>query len=40
VQAGQVYTTDFDGSMLTNGVYLYRVTSDDEVLVERFIVTK
>ncbi len=40
VVAGHQYQTDFDGSPLPNGVYLYRLTSEHEVIIEKFIVAK
>jgi hypothetical protein len=40
VEAGQVYSSQFDGSALPNGVYLYRLTTDSEVKVEKFMIAR
>ncbi len=40
VDAQQVYTYQFDGSALPNGVYLYRLTTDSDVKVEKFMIAK
>ncbi len=39
-QAGEQYRFTFDGSYLPNGVYIYRLTTDSEVLTERFLIAK
>ncbi len=40
VEAGQVVSSQFDGSALPNGVYLYRLTTDSEVKVEKFMIAR
>jgi hypothetical protein len=40
VEAGQVVSSQFDGSALPNGVYLYRLTTDSEVRVEKFMIAR
>ena len=32
------YRFTFDGSALPNGVYLYRLTTDSEVVIEKFMI--
>jgi hypothetical protein len=39
-QAGVVYRHDFNGSNLPNGVYLYRLTTDHELLIEKFMIAR
>lgn len=36
----QTYTLRFDGSALPNGVYIYRLTTDREVLIDKFIISR
>ena len=38
--AGQEYRIDFDGSALPNGVYIYRLTTENEVVVEKFMIAR
>ncbi|MCA1763342.1 MAG: T9SS type A sorting domain-containing protein, partial [Flavobacteriales bacterium] len=38
--ANQEYRVDFDGMSLPNGVYVYRLTTDSEVTVEKFMIAK
>lgn len=39
-EAGVQYRADFDGSNLSEGVYLYRLTTAKEVTIEKFILTR
>jgi hypothetical protein len=39
-QGGETYRVDFDGTGLPNGVYIYRLTTGSEVLVEKFIIAR
>jgi hypothetical protein len=39
-QEGQSYRLYFDGSGLPNGIYIYRLTTENEVIVEKFIIAK
>jgi hypothetical protein len=39
-EQGQDYRFDFDGSHLPNGVYLYRLSTDKEVVIEKFMIAK
>ena len=39
-EAGQQYRREFNGDRLPNGVYLYRLTTDSEVIIEKFIIAK
>jgi flagellar hook assembly protein FlgD len=32
------YTFEFDGSALPNGVYLYRLTTESDVIIEKFTI--
>jgi hypothetical protein len=34
------YTFDFDGTVLPNGVYTYRLTTEQEVLIEKFMIAR
>jgi hypothetical protein len=36
----QEYRAEFDGSSLPNGVYLYRLTDGDQVVMEKFIIAR
>ena len=38
--AGQQYMIDFDGAALPNGVYVYRLTTENETIVEKFMIAK
>ena len=38
--ANQVYRFDFNASSLPEGVYIYRLTTQTEVVIEKFIVTR
>ncbi|MCA1763822.1 MAG: choice-of-anchor L domain-containing protein [Flavobacteriales bacterium] len=38
--AGQEYRFDFNASPLPEGVYVYRLTTESEVVIEKFMVTK
>ncbi len=40
VNAGQTYRLEFNGSSLPNGVYVYRMTSDKEVLISKFLIAR
>ncbi len=37
---GEQYRFEFDGSHLPNGVYLYRLTTGNEVVIEKFIIAR
>ncbi len=37
---GQDYRFEFDGSSLPNGVYLCRLTTGSEVLIDKFMITR
>ncbi len=39
-QQGEKYTLDFNGSKLPNGVYIYRMTTDNETIVEKFMIAR
>ena len=39
-QPNNEYRFEFDGSALPNGVYMYRLTTESEVLVEKFMIAK
>ena len=39
-EAGIEYRVDFDGLALPNGVYVYRLTSTSETIIEKFIIAK
>ncbi len=34
------YRFEFDGSRLPNGIYLYRLTTDKEVLIDKFMIAR
>jgi hypothetical protein len=36
----QQYRINFDGTSLSNGIYIYRLTSPNEVLVDKFIIAR
>jgi hypothetical protein len=37
---GQEYRFEFDASQLPNGVYVYRLTTGREVLIEKFMIAR
>jgi hypothetical protein len=39
-QAGQEYRVDFEGAYLPNGVYIYRLTTVNEVVIDKFMIAK
>ncbi len=39
-QAGVQYRVEFDGSGLPNGVYVYRLSSSNEVIVQKFMIAE
>jgi len=39
-ESGVEYRIDFDGLALPNGVYMYRLTTDSETIVEKFMIAK
>ncbi|MCZ4409762.1 T9SS type A sorting domain-containing protein [Cryomorphaceae bacterium 1068] len=39
-QAGNDYRFEFDGSNLPNGVYIYRLTTENEVVNDKFMIAK
>jgi hypothetical protein len=39
-QAGQEYRIDFDGASLPNGIYIYRMTTTNEIVINKFMVAK
>ena len=40
VQKGQEYLIDFDGSNLSRGVYIYRLTTPHETIIEKFMIAR
>ncbi len=38
--AAQNYTMQFDGSGLPNGVYIYRMTTESEVIIDKFMIAR
>jgi PKD repeat protein len=40
VQPGQEYRAEFNGAALPNGVYIYRLTTDTEVVIEKFMIAR
>lgn len=40
VQSNNEYRFEFDGTFLPNGVYIYRLTTDTEVINEKFMIAK
>lgn len=38
--AGQDYLFEFDGSSLPNGVYLYRLTTETKVMMDKFMIAR
>jgi hypothetical protein len=39
-QAGEEYRLDFDGTSLPNGIYIYRMTTGDEVIMDKFMIAR
>jgi hypothetical protein len=39
-QEGQEYRVNFDGAFLPNGVYIYRLTTENEVVVDKFMIAR
>jgi hypothetical protein len=39
-EAGVEYRIDFDGLRLPNGIYVYRLQTENEVIIDKFIVAK
>ena len=39
-QKGEQYTLDFNGSQLPNGVYIYRMTTSNETIIEKFMIAR
>ncbi len=39
-EAGVEYRLDFNGNNLPNGVYIYRMTTENEVIVDKFMIAK
>ncbi len=39
-EQGQEYRLDFNGAALPNGIYVYRMTTNNESIVDKFMVTK
>jgi hypothetical protein len=37
---GTQYRVDFNGVSLPNGVYIYRMTTIDETIIEKFMIAK
>jgi hypothetical protein len=37
---GQAYQLQFDGSGLPNGVYMYRLTTESETIIDKFMISK
>jgi hypothetical protein len=37
---GQNYQFDFDGNYLANGVYIYRLTTENDVVIEKFMIAR
>jgi len=40
VESGVEYRLEFDGQNLPNGIYIYRLTTGSEVLIEKFMIAK
>ncbi len=38
--ANQEYRLDFDGNRLPNGVYIYRMTTNNETIIDKFMIAK
>jgi len=39
-QVGQEYRVDFEGAYLPNGVYIYRLTTVNEIIIDKFMIAK
>ena len=39
-EAGIEYRTDFDGLRLPNGIYVYRLQTESEIVIDKFIIAK
>ncbi|NEN25909.1 T9SS type A sorting domain-containing protein, partial [Cryomorpha ignava] len=39
-QRGHEYRLDFNGAALPNGVYIYRMTTQNETIIEKFMIAK
>ena len=39
-QEGKEYTLDFNGYSLPNVVYIYRMTTDNETIIEKFMIAQ
>ncbi len=39
-QKGKEYTIDFNGNQLPNGVYIYRLTTNNETIIEKFMIAR
>ncbi len=39
-QAGQEYRLNFDGTYLPNGIYIYRLTTGNEIIIEKMMIAK
>ncbi len=39
-QQGQEYRIDFDGTDLPNGVYVYRMTTNNETIIDKFMIAR
>jgi len=39
-EKGQVYNVDFNGSDLPNGVYIYRLTTDNNTIIDKFMIAR
>jgi hypothetical protein len=39
-QEGQEYRFDFDGTYLSYGVYIYRLTTENDVVIEKFMIAR
>jgi WD40 repeat protein/predicted lipoprotein with Yx(FWY)xxD motif len=39
-QAGQEYRVDFNSSSLPNGIYIYRMTTSNEIIIQKFLIAK
>jgi hypothetical protein len=37
---GQQYQFTFDGTYLANGVYIYRLTTENDVVIEKFMIAR
>ena len=38
--AGTPYRINFDGSALPNGIYIYRLTTESEIKIEKFMIAR